>query len=375
MPSCSLPLALRLAPACVLALALAACSSPSAPEDPAPAGLFDDSPLLPALTAADADAWQWVPTPGMRCRTGSQTGFGLRRAAGSRDLLIVLQGGGACFDFLTCLLNPSRFNENDFNTFVAERGNVGALASDRPDNPFQDWNVVFVPYCTGDVHSGDAPNTQVPGVFGRQDFVGLRNMDAMLGRIAGAAQGARQVVLAGESAGGFGTVGTYGLVADRLAPAPVDLLDDSGPILPDDDVFTPELQQLWAQLWNLEAALPPGCTDCAQPDGLERVLPYYAETNPDRSFGLLSYRQDAVIRAFFGFVGPQAFEDALFGIRPTLPANAGTYFVEGDGHTFIVTDQFYTTTVAGVPLTGWVEAFLAGQVTDVPAGPVAARIE
>jgi hypothetical protein len=25
-----------------------------------------------------------------------------------------------------------------------------------PENPFRDWNAVFVPYCTGDVHWGDA---------------------------------------------------------------------------------------------------------------------------------------------------------------------------------------------------------------------------
>jgi hypothetical protein len=308
----------------------------------------------------------------MRCRAGSQTGFGLRRVPGSPDLLIVLQGGGACYDFLTCLLNPSRFDASDFNAFVAEQGNVGVFAADRPENPFRNWNLVFVPYCTGDVHSGDAPNTPVPGVSGRQDFVGLRNMDAMLRRIAPAARQARQVVLTGESAGGFGALGTYGLVADRLAPAPVDLLDDSGPVPPDDAVLTPALQQQWAELWNLTAALPPGCTACAQPDGLEHVLPFYAAANPDRSFGLLSYRQDFVIRAFFGFVGAQAFEDALFGIRPTLPDNAGTYYVPGDGHTFILTDQYYTTSVEGVPLTAWVEAFLDGQVTDLPAAPAPA---
>lgn len=359
---------LRLAPAFVFALGLAACSSPVAPEDPSTAGLFDDSPLLPALTAADAEAWQWVPMPGMRCRTGTQTGFGLRRAAGSRDLLIVLQGGGACFDFLTCLLNPSRFGASDFNAYVANSGNTGVFA-DRPDNPFQDWNVVFVPYCTGDVHSGDAPNTPVPGTFGRQDFVGLRNMDAMLRRIAPEARRAEHVVLSGESAGGFGTIGTYGLVAERLAPAPVDFLDDSGPAPPDDGVFSPALQGQWMTLWNLDTALPDGCAECNEPDGLEYVLPYYAATNPARAFGLLSYRQDAVIRFFFGGVGAQAYEDALFGIRPTLPANAGTYFVEGDSHTFIVTDQFYTTAVEGVPLAAWVEALLAGQATDVPANP------
>ena len=351
-----------------LATLLASCDALVSTEAPAAGGLFDDDPVFAAAPGGD---WQWVPTAGMRCRDGSATGFGLRRAPDSRNLLFVLDGGGACFDLLTCLLNPNSYDEADFNADVAELGTVGVFDQSRPENPFRDWNIVFVPYCTGDIHAGNAPNTFIFGL-GRQDFVGLRNMNAILQRIGGLAQRADHVVLSGGSAGGFGAVGTYGLVSERLAPAPVDLLDDSGPVPPDDDVLSPDLQARWYDLWNLDTALPDGCTDCGAPDGLQNVLPYYASTNPDRTFGLLSYRQDAVIRFFFGGVGGQAFEDGLFGIRPTLPSNAGTYYVPGDAHTFIADPAFYTTTVEGVALTDWIADLLAGQVTDVPAVPLRA---
>ncbi len=366
----------------LLALLLggAGCSNPAAPEQ-SEAGLFDESALLPALSAEGANAWQWLDGDGMRCRDGSRTGFGLRRAPGSPELLIYLQGGGACYDFLSCLLNPSRFGGNDFARFVSQQGQAGAFDRSRPENPFRDWNVIFVPYCTGDVHSGNAPNTFILGLFQLQDFVGYRNMEAMLSRIDGEASRARQVVLAGGSAGGFGTVGTYGLTAERLAPAPVDFLDDSGPVPPDDGVLAPGTQRRWRNTWDLDEALPPGCADCSLPngDGLENVLPYYAAQNPARTFGLLSYREDAVIRAFFGLADPgcgsggscsvsgPAFEDALFGIRPTLPSNAGTYYVEGEAHTFLLDPAFYTATVDGIPLTSWAAALVAGQATDVPA--------
>ncbi len=365
-----------------LAFALAACSNPAGPDDAPPAGLFDDSPLLPALTAATAADWQWIQPAGMRARNGSATGFGLRRAPGSPDLLIVLQGGGACYDFLSCLLNPSRFNRDDFDAFVAAQGTAGVFDPSRAENPFRDWNVLFVPYSTGDVHGGDAPNTRVPGVFGRQDFVGYRNMEALLGAIAGSARRARRVVLAGESAGGFGTVLTYGLVAERLAPAPVDVLDDSGPTPEDNRVLDADLQQRWRELWNLDAAIPDACPECAQPDGdgLDLLLPYYARAYPERTFGLLSFTSDAVIRGFFGtadpdcgeggscFVGAGQFRDALFDYRGALPANVGTFYVEGDGHVFLLQDYFYTTSVEGTPLAGWVAALVAGQALDVPSG-------
>ncbi len=366
-----------------LALTLAACTAPVAPDETAPDGLFDDSPLLPALSTADAGAWRWIPTPGMQCRDGSDTGFGLRRAAGSRDLLVLLQGGGACFDFLSCLLNPGSYDEADFNAEIAAIGERGAFSTTEPANPFLRWNVVYVPYCTGDVHAGNAPDTPVPGV-GRQDFVGYRNLETALERFGGdRVRQARQVVLSGVSAGGFGTVGTYALFAERLAPAPVDLLDDSGPIVRANDVLDPGLQQRWRDLWNLDEALPPGCPDalCSQPngDGLEFVLPYYARTHPDRTFGVLSYTRDAVIRGFFGLgdpdcgpdpsactVGAEAYEDALFGLRTIFPPNVGTYYVAGDGHTFLLSDTFYSTTVEGVPLTRWVRGLINGQTGDLP---------
>ncbi|MEM6784142.1 MAG: pectin acetylesterase-family hydrolase, partial [Bacteroidota bacterium] len=223
------------------AVTLAACSSPITPEAE-PVGLFDDVDYLPSLASSQASDWQFLQPSGMQCRDGSRTGFGLRRRSGSPNLLILLQGGGACYDFLSCLTNPNSFSRSDFDSYIAENGSVGVFDASNADNPFADWNVIFVPYCTGDVHSGSSPNTSVPGLFGRQDFVGYGNMEAMLGRIQGQAKRARQVVLSGTSAGGFGVVGTYGLVSDELAPAPIDFLNDSGPVPELDNVLSPSLQ-------------------------------------------------------------------------------------------------------------------------------------
>ena len=50
-------------------------------------------------------------------------------------------------------------------------------------NPVKDWNFVYVPYCTGDVHLGTKDNGMVEGVDGAQHFVGRLNMKAFLNRI------------------------------------------------------------------------------------------------------------------------------------------------------------------------------------------------
>jgi hypothetical protein len=72
-----------------------------------------------------------------------------------KKLALILAGGGACIDRATCgfglqcslpitlmVANPSADSGGIFN------------ASD-PANPFSDWNIVHVPYCTGDLHIGN----------------------------------------------------------------------------------------------------------------------------------------------------------------------------------------------------------------------------
>ncbi len=136
-------------------------------------------------------------------------------------------------------------------------------------------------------------------------------------------------------------------------------------------MLSPGLQERWRTLWALGDALPPGCPDSlcnqADGDGLEYALPYYAATNPQRAFGVLSYERDAVIRAFFGGVSGPAYEDSLFDLRSVHPPNVGTYYVGGQGHTFLLDDRFYSTTVEGRPLASWVTGLLNGQASDLPA--------
>lgn len=372
-------------------LVLAACDvvaiTNDSPGDTSEAALHDER-----------EVWQWKSGIGMRCRDGSETGFALRRGP-SPNLLIMLDGGGVCFDAASCRRNAANYDEARFRAEIANtrRFETGVYATDHPgDNPFHNWNVVFVPYCTGDLHGGDATGVVVGGVA--QQFVGYCNMRAMLDTVSVMFNVPARVVLAGISAGGGGVMTTYGLVVEHFEgvagrPISVDFLSDAAPFAEADRVLTPELQQKWRMTWNLDTAIPDGCPNCSQPDGdgLENVIPYYAAQYPNNSFGITAYLQDCVVRGnlaalndndepdavcamrprnpFPEFVPRPDFRAGLTGIRQGLVAyglsNAGTYFSGGFVHGLIGGDQFYSTTVRGVKLSDWVADLLNGDLSHV----------
>ncbi len=376
--------------ALVLALALAACDSSAPPAETA--SVLDGVAAGDQVSGSD---WTWRPVAGMQCRSGTATGIGVRRAPAEASayarqrLLIVLGGGGPCYGPGQCRNSPASFGAADFAAYIAEFGRAGLFES-RSDNPFEDWNAVFLPNCTGDVHSGDTTDVVIPGLeaLGPQQFVGYRNVGRVLDLIGGPARRAAQVALVGSGGGGFSTAGTYGLVAERLAPAPVYLLNDSGQLPPNDAVLTDSLQLLWRSLWNLATSASDCGSVCYQSsgDGLEHLLPYYADAYPDRGFGFISYLSDTSTRLNFGYLNPDCvlapngaclapeaeFIDGVLQIRASLAAspNADTYYLSGRGHLILHKEDFYTLSVGGMPLTEWVRDVLSDRAVDVgPALP------
>lgn len=349
-----------------------------------PAGSLDRS--TPFFAAREAGEWEWIgasgenPVPGgpgdigMMCRDGSATGFGFRPGS-EEDVLLFLKGGGFCYDGATCSLSPSHFDSTDFDRFASATGTRGIFDSENPENPFAGWSAIYVPYCTGDVHAGNATDRVVSGA-GTQQFVGYRNLERVLAAMDGRLASRQRVVLAGTSAGGYGTVLTYGLVASAFAPTPVHLLNDSGALPRDNRVLLPEQQQAVRDLWSLGEALKfaSACTACTRPngDGLEYVLPFYAYTYSDRHFGYISYLHD----------GGGPFADALIdlrsvyvsnGVTDSLP-NIGTYYADGRKHTFLLDDRrFYDTEIVTasttLPLSQWLHDVFVDQASPYHADP------
>jgi hypothetical protein len=366
----------------VAPLALTACgsSSDSSPKMSAEAGpgeggtTFDSTPI--ATSQMTPMSWTWVPIDGAVCRDGSATGIGLNLNPQSKNLMIFLEGGGACFNALTCGMNPANFNKNSLGTAAS-----GGLL-DRTDmkSPVKDWNFVYVPFCTGDIFGGNHPNATVTGVTGKQQFVGYVNMSRFVARLAPTFKDATKVLLTGISAGGFGAAANYPQVARAFSPIPVYSLDDSGP--PMEDPYVPKcLQKEWSDLWGFDKTILADCgSDCPDPTNytLDAVI-HTAKAYPKIPFGLVEDTDDSVITLFYGFgasnctaglsVVPGAqFTAGLLDERARLEdagiTNAAGFIFQGTSHTSLHGTSSYDTETAGGAGDGGTEGGPAVYLSD-----------
>ncbi len=276
---------------------------------------------------AGAPGWKWVPFDDAFCTdmtspgvfSTSTTGLAVSQGT-SKDLVIFLQGGGACWDFVTCGGAASILASYGVHTPTASTGPFGPaqfaadiyaqypnswVHRDKMPAAVKDATVVFVPYCTGDVHTGDNVVTytsaglpvSLPSITWHH--VGHANILAFLRWLGPRfALGPNdKLVVAGSSAGGFGSLANYPYFRSEWPEAKAYLVDDSGPPL-QGDAIPVSLRDAWYASWKMGATLDSFCPSC-QSDislGLSYVLGTY---QTDR-VALLSHTQDATIRAFFG---------------------------------------------------------------------------
>lgn len=333
------------------------------------------------IAGLQPQTWTWVPFADAYCRDGSTTGIGINVNPASTQLMIFLEGGGACFNEITCGLNPQSFGASDFSTYASDvqyGGGAGIFNRNDAANPVKDWNFVYIPYCTGDVHSGNN-STGAIASLGPQKFVGYANIGQYLQRIVPTFPGVTQVLLTGISAGGFGAAANYIQVANKFGSVPVYLLDDSGPMM--DSPYVPAcLAQLFIQTWSLDKTILADCgSDCSDTShALIDFMKHIAKTYPTVRMGLIDSTGDSVITQFFGFgdsnctayaaLTAQTFTAGLQDIRTQLAStsNFGTFVFQGTDHTTIETAaNFDSRTSANVKLTSWVTQLLGGTVTNV----------
>ena len=139
------------------------------------------------------------------CLDGSPAAFYLQPgSAGNQTWVFMLEGGGLCSHELDCKARTKTDLGSSKN--FADTIQLPAFQSSSPvDNP--DWfgaNMVFVPYCSGDLHGGNR-NTTSKDTWGLH-FAGHIVIDAMITQLKSnnGLGTADLVIFAGGSAGGIG---------------------------------------------------------------------------------------------------------------------------------------------------------------------------
>lgn len=239
---------------------------------------------------------------GGRSTTGLAVNWGPET---STDLVLFLQGGGACWDYFTCYLGTATsgpFGPSQFETFYAAYPNSWARRANLPA-ALADATIVFVPYCTGDVHGGDRVTTYPPPTTGFPSVtwhhVGHANIMAYLRRLGPTFPSPGRLLVSGSSAGGFGALLNYPAFRWYWPDAKSYLLDDSGPPLIGAAIPASTHSAMFSS-WNLGAALDYFCPGCRS--DMSRGMTEVAAHFPGDRIALVSHLQDLTIRQFFGTI-------------------------------------------------------------------------
>ena len=332
--------------------------------------------LLALASACGSEAktastsFTFVPVSGMECGDGSATGLGV--SGGGDAVLLFLNGGGACWSAASCNAPRGPFGAAEL---AAAQALVPGTLLDRglAGNPFAGFTLVFVPYCTGDVHAGDADQSYA-GISWHHH--GRRNVEAALGWVASALPRPSRVVVAGSSAGGFGALLAFDLVRARwpegaLPAVGAALIDDSGPTFVGSTIPA-SLRTAWWDAWNLSSTVSPSCPTCA--GDLSSIWTTIAGAHPSDRLALLSTTDDATMRLFFGGLTGIEFETALGALSTQLdglPSGSARVFRVGGAratdHALFAAPALYA--APGVPLLDWLAPLATGTGPFVSAGP------
>ncbi|HBZ69666.1 MAG TPA: hypothetical protein DEP35_08035 [Deltaproteobacteria bacterium] len=311
------------------------------------------------------------------CAGGTPWVYFVKRGTVNK-LIVYYEGGGACWDYFTCAVFPT-YAQTVGAKDDPSNATTGLFDYSNPESPFRDWNAVFVPYCTGDIHWGDntvvytAPNSppvtiqhkgfvnaQVAEKFAREHFV---DPD--------------EVFVTGSSAGAYGSLLGSVYFQERVYPsARFATLGDAG-----NGIVTQDFQQNDFPKWGITATFPnwiPGWTAQTDPKELWTIPALFY---PESRFANYATAYDGGLGGQTGFYNIMlnpgnvlawldwwhascAWHDAMEQQTAAAAAAAPNYrYYIGTGsmHTMWGSNKVYTDTTGGVPLlVDWVTAMRDG---------------
>ncbi len=205
--------------------------------------------LLGGLSAHAAYLkWETIELPassGASCGNGSPYRFFVNRSPFTTKTVVMFEGGGACWEKGSCenkggarlsAVNPNGIPANYMQVwdYQAHYGLVTPFTM--RTHPLsavqtQSWNIVYVPYCTGDVHTGNKVTTYSDDAGAIAWYHrGAVNVKAVTAWMAAQLPKPEVLLMTGFSAGGAGSTAHFPQMRTGVQAKKAALLADSGPL-------------------------------------------------------------------------------------------------------------------------------------------------
>jgi len=318
---------------------------------------------LLALPVLAAEAWETVhPGGDTACALGTPYSFHTRRADPER-VVVFFNGGGACWAGQTCdpSVEPTTYVPSADARHNDPRYHSGIFDLENPANPLRDWSMVFVSYCTGDVHLGasDRLYTKPDGSEITIQHRGHANAHAALDWMKENFADAREVLVAGSSAGSVAAPVYAGVVAKIYPDASVRQLGDGS-----GGYNSPQIADLLAA-WGTLTFLPDWAKrDDGSVGGFSDFYTSVAANFPDISFAQYDAAHDRVQAGFQKALdGNTDIHARMVENRAALAAEIdgfASYTAGGAKHTILRATYLYDYSVNNVPFVDWLSDLASG---------------
>lgn len=302
------------------------------------------------------DDWQVIEPGGDTvCSDGSPYRFFVRSVPDSENWMIYFQGGGACWNTFTC---AGDFYDRTVDTPGEElRGYDGIFNYTHPENPLTSYNTLFIPFCTADVHTGDATVNYSDTLTIQHK--GAINAQAALDWLYREVIAPADILITGSSAGAIGSI--Y-FAAQVMAQYPETRIAQFA------DGEVGAAPPGWSVLsqWDIypNITLPADLTP--ETFTINDLYLAAAAAYPQQQFAQYTTTADTVQIQFYNFTGGAAGKpwlDLMLEFLDELEAslaNFRAFVAGGDSHTILATPGFYTYSADGVRFLDWFTTWLAG---------------
>ena len=326
------------------------------------------SPTWPTDGSHDSNRW-YQHDLGDKAMASDGSDYRLYVKTGSSDNLIVFFGGGGVtwdeksteypITAASYLFgdDPGNYFRSIPSFFPTTLG--GILEANNPANPFNDWNVVVIPYATGDFHTGN-------GSTENMKYNGQENVQLAFEWIYSTMPvNPQKVLIAGGSAGGFGATFWTPTLAEAYADSTVYSFSEGNQLA--SEKWPTAVDELWHADWADTFGYEPG------PNLYETAVVANRERLGDNVVFLDSNTTaDATLIQFSAKINdhapdPSGWSAEMRASMSRLSESVSNYYFylsEDDAnpdtgltpHTLSSLPGFYTTVQDGVPFTEWLAA-------------------